>query len=235
MALTTPKMSLSVWNQLTDPYDHAQLADNFSKIDFHDHTPGRGVLIPTEGIADGAVTVAKLATVLDPTLGYNTYKNVVRARGWIGASAPAAATYILPVSSTAVAAAAGTSSLVKDTVFYINPTDYAVSGKNTVLRMRGSVANNATAPGTNFTFGLYPVSVVGGLTTVETSVTTLGSVISGSTVVFTAPSASVITAIAGTDFAAPAAGFYVIGVLNSGASDGGSRPSFSCELQVRQT
>lgn len=59
-------MGLSVWNHLTDPYDHAQLADNFSKLDFHDHTPGRGVLIPTEGIAPEAITADKIAPgVLD--------------------------------------------------------------------------------------------------------------------------------------------------------------------------
>jgi len=68
MAIVTPKMSLTGWNQLTDPYDHTQLFDNFSKIDFHDHSPGRGVLIPTEGIADGAVTSAKLASTVLPQL-----------------------------------------------------------------------------------------------------------------------------------------------------------------------
>jgi hypothetical protein len=62
MALTTPKMGLRVWDQLNDPYDHNQLADNWSKVDFHDHSPGRGVPIPTEGISDGAITAAKLST-----------------------------------------------------------------------------------------------------------------------------------------------------------------------------
>jgi hypothetical protein len=60
MALTTPKMGLRVWDQLTDPYDHNQLADNWAKVDFHDHTPGRGVQVPTEGIADASITIAKL-------------------------------------------------------------------------------------------------------------------------------------------------------------------------------
>lgn len=61
MAFTTPKMSLRIWDQLADPYDHNQLADNWSKVDQHDHTPGRGVLIPTEGINDGAITTTKIA------------------------------------------------------------------------------------------------------------------------------------------------------------------------------
>lgn len=54
-------MGLRVWNLLTDPYDHDQLADNWAKVDFHDHTPGRGTQIPTEGLFNGAVTTAKIA------------------------------------------------------------------------------------------------------------------------------------------------------------------------------
>lgn len=61
MARVTAKMGLRVWDQLGDQYDHAQLADNLVKIDYHDHTPGRGVRIPTDGIADGAVTPDKLS------------------------------------------------------------------------------------------------------------------------------------------------------------------------------
>src|SRR3954465_7042077 len=61
MPFVSPKMSLRVWNLLTDLYNHSQLADNWMRVDQHDHTPGRGVQIPTEGIADGAVTEAKIA------------------------------------------------------------------------------------------------------------------------------------------------------------------------------
>lgn len=55
-------MGLHIWDQVADPYDHTQLADNWDLIDAHDHSPGRGVQIPTEGIADGAITHAKLAS-----------------------------------------------------------------------------------------------------------------------------------------------------------------------------
>ena len=57
-------MSLRVWNLLLDPYDHEQLADNWAKVDAHDHSPGRGVLIPTEGIAKEAITNELLAKTL---------------------------------------------------------------------------------------------------------------------------------------------------------------------------
>lgn len=57
---TTNKMSLRVWTSLDDDFDHEQLADNWAKLDAHDHTNGRGVQIPTEGIADEAITEALL-------------------------------------------------------------------------------------------------------------------------------------------------------------------------------
>lgn len=64
MALITPQMSLRVWDQLGDNYDHTQLADNWSKVDNHDHTTGKGPQIPTAGIKDGAITPNKLAAAL---------------------------------------------------------------------------------------------------------------------------------------------------------------------------
>lgn len=67
MALTTPNMSLSVWDQLTDPYDHNQLANNFAKLDQHDHSSGKGPQVGTPGIQDGAITAAKIAPGTLPT------------------------------------------------------------------------------------------------------------------------------------------------------------------------
>lgn len=59
--ITAPYMGLAVWNSVTDTWNHEQLADNFRKIDEHNHASGRGRQIPTGGIEDGAVTRAKLA------------------------------------------------------------------------------------------------------------------------------------------------------------------------------
>lgn len=69
MAFTTPKMALNVWDHINDLYDHDQIANNWMKVDFHDHTPGRGVQIPTEGIFDGAITKEKLSPALRSELG----------------------------------------------------------------------------------------------------------------------------------------------------------------------
>lgn len=63
---TSAKMGLRIWNLLLDPYDHEQLADNWAKVDAHDHSPGRGVLIPTEGIAFEAISFPLLAASIFP-------------------------------------------------------------------------------------------------------------------------------------------------------------------------
>lgn len=63
MSIVTPNMGLTAWDLTTDPYDHSQLATNFSKIDLHRHIPGEGQLIPTAGITDSAVTTAKIANI----------------------------------------------------------------------------------------------------------------------------------------------------------------------------
>jgi hypothetical protein len=65
--ITEPYMGLKIWNNLTDPYDHAQLADNWAKVAQHDHSGNKGLQIPTGGIQDGAITQAKLGTGLTAT------------------------------------------------------------------------------------------------------------------------------------------------------------------------
>lgn len=54
-------MSLEMWDQSGDPYNHVQLASNFAKTDAHDHTPGRGVLLTTESLALESITTALIA------------------------------------------------------------------------------------------------------------------------------------------------------------------------------
>lgn len=77
MAVITPNLTLTVWNDLTDPYDSSQLAQNFIYLDQHDHSSGKGVPIGNSGlvstsqspgaeavntnvIRDSAITTAKI-------------------------------------------------------------------------------------------------------------------------------------------------------------------------------
>lgn len=61
MTFVTPNLSLTVWDLGDDPYDHRILANNFSAIDAHDHSPGRGAPLGSGAITDGSITNAKLA------------------------------------------------------------------------------------------------------------------------------------------------------------------------------
>lgn len=63
---TSAKLGLRIWNLFLDPYDHEQLADNWAKVDAHDHSPGRGVLIPTEGLALEAISFPLIAASVFP-------------------------------------------------------------------------------------------------------------------------------------------------------------------------
>lgn len=58
--LTTPNLGLIAWNLPSDPYDSEELAENWIKVDQHDHTSGKGAAITTGAIVDGAITRGKL-------------------------------------------------------------------------------------------------------------------------------------------------------------------------------
>lgn len=59
--LVTPNMGLTEWDNFNDIFSYTALAANFVAIDQHDHTASKGVQIPTGGIANLAVTAAKIA------------------------------------------------------------------------------------------------------------------------------------------------------------------------------
>jgi hypothetical protein len=61
-------MGLRIWNQLSDLYNHDQLADNWSKVDLHDHTPGRGIRVPAEGIDNEAIIGSKISPAFMQTV-----------------------------------------------------------------------------------------------------------------------------------------------------------------------
>jgi len=61
MAQITPNMQLVVWNLVTDTYNYEQLADNFLKIDQHDHSKIGKQIDASLGIKDGTIVKSKLA------------------------------------------------------------------------------------------------------------------------------------------------------------------------------
>lgn len=71
-------MGLVVWSALGDPWSTEEIADNFVKLDLHDHTSGKGKRITTAAIEDGAVTLEKLdsGALPDLTIPDNAITNV---------------------------------------------------------------------------------------------------------------------------------------------------------------
>lgn len=61
MATTYSSMGLKAWNAGPDLFSYADLDANWAKVDAHDHTSGKGVQIPTAGIANNAITAAQIA------------------------------------------------------------------------------------------------------------------------------------------------------------------------------
>lgn len=61
MATTTSNMALST-PEVGDSDYATSVSDSFDNIDSHDHSAGKGVQIPSGGIADSAVTANKLAS-----------------------------------------------------------------------------------------------------------------------------------------------------------------------------
>lgn len=64
MATTYSNMGIKSWNLSSDFFSYTDLDANWLKIDAHDHTSGKGVQIPTAGIADSAITANKIAAAV---------------------------------------------------------------------------------------------------------------------------------------------------------------------------
>jgi hypothetical protein len=205
-------MGLKLWNLLTDLYDHAQLADNWAKVDYHDHSSGKGVQIPTDGLADGAVTPAKMNNLVDPTGAYLSLKPLVRLSASFGAAA-ATGTYPLWLN---FASATGLPTLALTTPFYLDPADWASTGRTVKYVIRGSVITNAVAPASTFAFCLNPVATWGGTSGNPPTVATLSAAVASSTTTtIVAPGAGAPSAQVTSTFDAPVAGWYTLSLLIS--------------------
>jgi hypothetical protein len=110
------------------------------------------------------------------------------------------------------------------------PNDFAIAGLTTRLRLGVSLGVNATAPACNFTFGLY--SILSTFSSGAAFQTTVGSVVTGSTITRNTPSASTVYRDVGSDFAFPTGGAYVFGAALSAGTAANNFCSVTYTLQV---
>ena len=130
-------------------------------------------------------------------------------------------------------AVSGTGTLYPLNLIRIVASDWpTVNGVTTKLRLRATVSVNATAPTGNFTVGLYPVTSGAGAAGLK--IYTLGTLVSGSAcTTVTTPAGSSITNVSGSDFALPADGVYVIGVVTTATVATSSLVEINAQLQMR--
>lgn len=133
-------------------------------------------------------------------------------------------------SGTAIANGVDANAIYLPPIFYFDDADYTVAGKTQKLRIRALVTANATQPTITFTFGLYPITVTG---TADNLTFTLGTVVTGSTVVAASPLASTPNPYVNTDFTVPADGAYTFGVVTSAQLTNDSAVSLHAQLQTR--
>lgn len=217
--ITLPKLSQTGANEWADVEDNDKAIRDVVNGDL-DNTNLSG----SAGITD-----ANLASPNN-----SVYRTVMEARNYLGGLAIAAGTYLLgtdaPTKSGDSISSLFTSLPVP--LFISDSTDYAVAGKTTKLRVRGIIATNGTAPGINFTFGLYPIISSAGAS--DEHSLTVGTVVSGSTVALNTPNAFAIPNGTSTDFTMPAnTTAYVLAVVTSGLLTTGAVVSTQAQLQVR--
>lgn len=130
-------------------------------------------------------------------------------------------------------AISGTGTLYALDVLYIDPADYpSVGALAAKLRIRCTVACNDVAPTGNYVIGLHPVTRPAVSGTAGVDIYTLGAAVAGSTVTATAPAADSHSNLVGADFALPAAGFYVVGMVSSATVAVNAHMHFSALLQL---
>ena len=170
--------------------------------------------------------------VITKTKGYEynaPYRTLLNAAG-SHVAARAAGTYGLGHGAPLVASGVG--SLAPLAMVYIADADFPIIREEpSRLRLRVQLCVNDVAPGGNYTVGLYPVTRPATSGGAGLCIMTLGTVVPGSTVLFTAPAADSILSGTGTDFALPADGFYVIGVVTSAIVATSSLVQINAQLQ----
>lgn len=241
MAITTPSMGLKRWDQPNDIFSYVELSDNFALLDAHDHSSGKGVQIPTAGIvnnaidatklADNAVTAAKIpaASIVDVKLASPnsaTWKTIAQVYGPMAAGL-VANTYFIGTGPMAT----GVASANTIPIIPINPSWYSVAGKTTQLRLITIVGVNATAPVSNFTFGLYPITASAGGAGLISH--TAGAVVASSTALHTAPAAGARSYVSSSSFTPPAFDSYGIGVVTTATIAASSFLNLTAFLQFQ--
>lgn len=187
-------MGITKWGA-SDHFSYSELAANWDLVDAHDHTSGKGVQIPTAGIANSAITSAKIADgaivnadinasadIDGSKLGAGSIPVSRLASQWItyktvgarfNVGSPSTDYTFTP--SELFETFSGSGTFLASRIFYVDPADFSSSGK---LRLRGMFSNKSGASrlGTSATMSLISVTDASGSSPTAISSTNIGSV-----------------------------------------------------------
>ena len=157
-------------------------------------------------------------TVIDCTASHIAAR--VAGTYWFGQGQPAGIT--------------GTGTLYAPNIVYIDAADYpTLGGVTPKLRIRAQCYTNDVAPTGNFTLGLYPVTRPATSGGAGVCIYTMGALVTGSGgATFTAPAADAALNTTSADFALPANGHYVIGMVTTATVATSAHVQFCAQLQL---
>ena len=183
-------------------------------------------------IADGEVLKRSGTNIISGGVDNNaTYRTILQAASSFTAG-QTANTYAMANGNPL--AVTGTGTLFPLAVIHIVSTDYPTVGATTKLRIRAQLFTNDVAPTGNFTFGLHPITRPATSGGAGVAIYTIGAAVSGSNgAVFTAPAADGLNTAVGSDFALPADGPYVIGVVTTATVAASAHIHMNAQLQMR--
>lgn len=181
----------------------------------------------------GHVQTVSVGTADMWTLPASSYRTLVTANSIITAGS-AAGTYAMTSGGDGCVLSGANTAIPIQTI-YIDSADYPTIGTlATKLRIRVQFYTNDTAPTGDYTFGLYPVTRPATSGGSGVNIYDLGTVVTGSNgASFSAPAADGLLNAASADFALPANGHYVIGVLTTAAPAANSNIQLTASLQMR--
>lgn len=241
--ITTPSMGLTRWDQPNDVFSYTELSSNFNLLDLHDHTAGKGVQVPTGGLANLAVDTTKLnnlavtdakiatATVSDAKLASpnnGSWRTLFQANMKTGSTDTTGSVYF-PIAGAGSFLSSGSTTATGVNTLVWFPTHYSVAGKTLQFRMTIGGMTNATAPAFNITWNLRPLSSTGGGTGGSLQYV-LGTAVTGSDLTFNALAATT-SYLSTVTFTPPVQGIYCIGATISANAAANSGSSWTAMVQ----
>lgn len=185
---------------------------------------------PTPAAGDNDTSLATSAFA--QSLSNNAVYRTLLAAAASHIAGQVAGTYALANGNPA--AVSGTGTLFPLSIIRIRSGDYpTIDGKAVKFRITAQIYVNDVAPTGNFTFGLYPVTTPATSGGAGVRIYTLGTVVGSSTVLFTTPAADGQLNGVSADFALPADGDYVIGVITTATVAVSSHLHMNAQLQYR--